>query len=152
VILQPLRTSYIHIFLGIQTYPYGTMTINFVELENDAKRFFELKQNDKTRSESNEIAIRIVDQISSPEFAFPIQHQSVVSHGVTSYIYKDNLTFPNLLEFIADLLHTKIPVIINTATFGPGEIMVNKEGRHEALQELDSCVKDLQMLIRGKAK
>ncbi|HEY6405209.1 MAG TPA: hypothetical protein VIX38_03950 [Nitrososphaeraceae archaeon] len=127
------------------------MTINFVELENDAKRFFELKQNDKMRSELNEIAISIIDQISSPEFAFPIQHQSVVSNGVTSYIYENNLTFPNLIEFIADLLHTKIPVIINTATFGPGEIMVNKEGRHEALQELNSCVKDLQMLIRGKA-
>jgi hypothetical protein len=128
------------------------MTINFVELENDAKRFSELKQNEKSRSELKKIAIRIIDQISSPEFAFPIQHQSVVSNGVTTYIYKDNSTYPNLLEFIAEVLHTKIPVIINTATFGPGEIMVNKEGKHEALQELNSCVKELQMLIHGKSK
>jgi hypothetical protein len=127
------------------------MTINFVELENDAKTFYELKRNDKMRSELNETAIRIIDQITSPEFAFPIQHQSVVSNGVTSYIYENNLTFPNLLEFIADVLHTKIPVIINAATFGPGEIMVNREGRHEALQELNFCVKELQLLIRGKA-
>ena len=128
------------------------MTINFVELENDAKRFSELKQNEKSGSEVRKIAIRIVDQISSPEFAFPIHHQSVVSSGVTTYIYKDNITYPNLLEFIAEVLHTKIPVIINTATFGPGEIMVNKEGKNEALQELDSCVKELQMLIHGKSK
>jgi hypothetical protein len=128
------------------------MTINFVELENDAKRFSELKQNEKSRSELKKITIRIIDQISSPEFAFPIQHQSVVSNGVTTYIYKDNSTYPNLLEFIAEVLHTKIPVIINTATFGPGEIMVNKEGKHEALQELNSCVKELQMLIHGKSK
>ena len=128
------------------------MTINFVELENEAKTFYELKRNDKMRSELNETAIRIIDQITSPEFAFPIQHQSVVSNGVTSYIYENNLTFPNLLEFIADVLHTKIPVIINAATFGPGEIMVNREGRHEALQELNSCVKELQMLIHGKSK
>lgn len=128
------------------------MTINFVELENDAKRFSELKQNEKSRSELKKIAIRIIDQISSPEFAFPIQHQSVVSNGVTTYIYKDNSTYPNLLEFIAEVLHTKIPVIINTATFGPGEIMVNKEGKNEALQELNSCVKELQMLIHGKSK
>ena len=128
------------------------MTINFVELENDAKRFSELKQNEKSGSEVRKIAIRIVDQISSPEFAFPIHHQSVVSSGVTTYIYKDNFTYPNLLEFIAELLHTKIPVIINTATFGPGEIMVNKEGKNEALQELNSCVKELQMLIHGKSK
>jgi hypothetical protein len=128
------------------------MTINFVELEYDAKRFSELKQNEKSRSELKKIAIRIIDQISSPEFAFPIQHQSVVSNGVTTYIYKDNSTYPNLLEFIAEVLHTKIPVIINTTTFGPGEIMVNKEGKHEALQELNSCVKELQMLIHGKSK
>ena len=128
------------------------MAINFVELENDAKRFSELKQNEKSGSELRKIAIRIVDQISSPEFAFPIHHQSVVSSGVTTYIYKDNLTYPNLLEFIAEVLHTKIPVIINTATFGPGEIMVNKEGKNEALQELNSCVKELQMLIHGKSK
>lgn len=128
------------------------MTINFVELENDAKRFSELKQNEKSGSEVRKIAIRIVDQISSPEFAFPIHHQSVVSSGVTTYIYKDNITYPNLLEFIAEVLHTKIPVIINTATFGPGEIMVNKEGKNEALQELNSCVKELQMLIHGKSK
>jgi hypothetical protein len=128
------------------------MGINFVELENDAKRFSELKQNEKSGSELRKIAIRIVDQISSPEFAFPIHHQSVVSSGVTTYIYKDNITYPNLLEFIAEVLHTKIPVIINTATFGPGEIMVNKEGKNEALQELNSCVKELQMLIHGKSK
>jgi hypothetical protein len=128
------------------------MTINFVELENDAKRFSELKQNEKSGSELRKIAFRIVDQISSPEFAFPIHHQSVVSSGVTTYIYKDNITYPNLLEFIAEVLHTKIPVIINTATFGPGEIMVNKEGKNEALQELNSCVKELQMLIHGKSK
>jgi hypothetical protein len=128
------------------------MTINFVELENDAKRFSELKQNEKSGSELRKIAIRIVDQISSPEFAFPIHHQSVVSSGVTTYIYKDNITYPNLLEFIAEVLHTKIPVIINAATFGPGEIMVNKEGKNEALQELNSCVKELQMLIHGKSK
>jgi hypothetical protein len=128
------------------------MTINFVELENDAKRFSELKQNEKSGSELRKIAIRIVDQISSPEFAFPIHHQSVVSSGVTTYIYKDNITYPNLLEFIAEVLHTKIPVIINTATFGPGEIMVYKEGKNEALQELNSCVKELQMLIHGKSK
>ena len=83
------------------------MTINFVELENDAKRFSELKQNEKSGSELKKIAIRIIDQISSPEFAFPIHHQSVVSNGVTTYIYKDNSTYPNLLEFIAEVTSYK---------------------------------------------
>lgn len=124
--------------------------INFVDLENNAKSFSELKQYEGSKLEIKNIAIGIIDQISSPEFAFPIQDQSVDSNGVTTYIYRDNMTYPNLFEFIAEVLHTKIPVIINTTTFGPGEIIVNKEEEQEALQELNSCTKELQILIHGK--
>lgn len=126
------------------------MTTNFAELENDAKRFFELKHSEKTASELNNIAIKIIDEISLPEFSFPIHNQSVVSNRVTTFVYRDNLTYPNLLEFIAEVLHTKIPVIINTARFGPGEIIVNKENEQEALDELNSCIKELQLLIHAK--
>jgi hypothetical protein len=126
------------------------MTTNFAELENDAKRFFELKHSEKTASELNNIAIKIIDEISLPEFSFPIHSQSVVSNRVTTFVYRDNLTYPNLLEFIAEVLHTKIPVIINTARFGPGEIIVNKENEQEALDELKSCIKELQVLIHAK--
>lgn len=126
------------------------MTIDFAELENDAKRFFELKHSEKTASESNNIAVKIIDKISLPEFNFPIHNQSVVSNRVTTFVYKDNLTYPNLLEFIAEVIHTKIPVIINAARFGPGEIIVNKENEQEALVELNSCVKELQVLIHAK--
>jgi hypothetical protein len=126
------------------------MTIDFAELENDAKRFFELKHSEKTTSELNNIAIKIIDEISLPEFSFPIHNQSVVSNRVTTFVYRDNLTYPNLLEFIAEVLHTKIPVIINTARFGPGEIIVNKENEQEALDELNSCIKELQVLIHAK--
>lgn len=126
------------------------MTIDFAELENDAKRFFELKHSEKSASELNNIAIKIIDKISFPEFSFPIHNQSVVSNRVTTFVYKDNLTYPNLLEFMAEVLHTKIPVIINTARFGPGEIIVNKENEQEALVELNSCIKELQVLIHAK--
>jgi hypothetical protein len=126
------------------------MTIDFAELENDAKRFFELKHSEKTASELNNIAIKIIDEISLPEFSFPIHNQSVVSNRVTTFVYRDNLTYPNLLEFISEVLHTKIPVIINTARFGPGEIIVNKENEQEALDELNSCIKELQVLIHAK--
>lgn len=126
------------------------MTIDFAELENDAKRFFELKHSEKTSSELNNIAIKIIDKISLPEFYLPIHNQSIVSNRVTTFVYRDNLTYPNLLEFIAEVLHTKIPVIINTARFGPGEIIVNKENEQEALDELNSCIKELQVLIHAK--
>ena len=79
------------------------MTINFVELENEATRFFEMKKYEERKSELKDIAIRIIDQITSPGFAFPIQDQSVVSNGVTTYVYTDNMTYPNLLEFIAEV-------------------------------------------------
>jgi hypothetical protein len=126
------------------------MTVNFVELENSAKRFFELKHSERTMSKLNDIAIKIIDQISLPDFNFPIYNQSVISNGLTTFVYKDNLTFPNLLEFIAEVLHTKIPVIINTARLGPGEIIINKENEQEALEELNSCIKELKVLIHAK--
>lgn len=126
------------------------MTINFIELENEATSFFEMKKYEERKSELKDIAIRIIDQMTSPGFAFPIQDQSVVSNGVTTYVYTDNKTYPNLLEFIAEVLHTKIPVIINTATFGPGEIMINKDDEQEALDELKSCTSELQKLVHGK--
>jgi hypothetical protein len=126
------------------------MTVDFVELENSAKRFFELKHSEKAKSELNNIAIEIIDQISLPDFNFPIHNQSVISNRVTTFVYKDNLTFPNLLEFISEVLHTKIPVIINTARLGPGEIIINKENEQEALEELNSCIKELQVLVHAK--
>lgn len=49
------------------------MTINFVELENEATRFFEMKKYEERKSELKDIAIRIIDQITSPGFAFPIR-------------------------------------------------------------------------------
>jgi hypothetical protein len=126
------------------------MTINFSELEKNATRFFELKRYKELESELRNVAIRIIDQISSPEFAFPIKKEAVISSGITTYVYIDNLTYPNLLEFIAEILHTKIPVTINSAKFGPGEIMVNVGNDQEAQQELTSCVKELQKLIHAK--
>jgi hypothetical protein len=126
------------------------MTIDFSELERDATRFFELKKYKELESELRNVAVRIIDQISLPEFTFPIKKEAVISSGITTYVYIDNLTYPNLLEFIAEILHTKIPVTINSAKFGPGEIIVNIGNDQEAQQELTSCIKELQKLIYAK--
>jgi hypothetical protein len=126
------------------------MTIDFSELERDATRFFELKKYKELESELRNVAVRIIDQISLPEFTFPIKKEAVISSGITTYVYIDNLTYPNLLEFIAEILHTKIPVMINSAKFGPGEIIVNIGNDQEAQQELTSCIKELQKLIYAK--
>src|SRR5689334_5844207 len=120
---------------------------SFEELEYNAKRYLDSKQNKGL--ESKEPALEIIDFISSQDFKFPIQKEGVFSNGTTSYVYTKDMTYPNLFEFIAEILHTKIPITINDTRFGPGEIIVNK-GLEEAEEELDSCLKELQKLIHAK--
>ncbi len=43
-----------------------------------------------------------------------------------------------------------IPIIINAAKFGPGEIIIEKENEKDARDELDSCVRELQKLVTAK--
>lgn len=120
---------------------------SFDELEYNAKRYLESKQNKGL--ESKDAALKIIDFISSQDFKFPIQKEGVFSNGTTSYVYTKDITYPNLFEFISEILHTKIPITINGTRFGPGEIIVNK-GLEEAEEELDSCLKELQKLIHAK--
>jgi|GraSoiStandDraft_46_1057282.scaffolds.fasta_scaffold358829_3 hypothetical protein len=123
---------------------------SFDELEHNAKRYLESKQNKGLESDSKDAALKIIDFISSQDFKFPVQGEGVVSNGTTSYVYANDLTYPNLFEFIAGILHTKIPITINGTSFGPGEIIVNKGCKEEAEEELDSCLKELQKLIHAK--
>lgn len=120
---------------------------SFEELEYNAKRYLDSKQNKGL--ESKDAALKIIDFISSQDFKFPIQKEGVYSNGTTSYVYTKDMTYPNLFEFIAEILHTKIPITINDTRFGPGEIIVNK-ALEEAEEELDSCLKELQKLIHAK--
>jgi hypothetical protein len=124
--------------------------VNFGELEHIAQKYLELKQHKKLEYELRNIAVRIIDSISSSDFVFPIKKESVVSNGTTTYVYINNLTYPYIFEFIAEILHVKIPITINDAKFGPGEIIVNKGNKKEAQQELDFCTKELQKLIHAK--
>lgn len=126
-----------------------TMT-SFDELEYNAKRYLESKQNKGLESDSKDAALKIIDFVSSQDFKFPVQEEGVVSNETTSYVYANDLTYPNLFEFLAGILHTKIPITINGTRFGPGEIIVNKGCKEEAEEELDSCLKELQKLIHAK--
>ena len=123
---------------------------SFDELEYNAKRYLESKQNKGLESDSKDPALKIIDFISSQDFKFPVQKEGVVSNGTTSYVYANDLTYPHLFEFIARILHTKIPITINGTRFGPGEIIVDKGCKEEADEELDFCLKELQKLIHEK--
>jgi hypothetical protein len=130
---------------------------NFAELEKTAEKYVNLKRQKKMDQERteleedlNNISISIIGYFSSPEFAFPLERQEVVSNGTTTYVYKNNSTYPNLFEFISELLHTPIPIAVEGAKFGPGEIIVNRDNIKAARTELDHCIIELQKLIIGK--
>jgi hypothetical protein len=125
------------------------MVISFDDLEYNAKKYMKLKQNKRSALESKDAAIKIIDSISSPGLKIPLQ-KGVISNGTTSYVYTNDSTYPNLFEFIAEILHMKIPITINYTIFGPGEIIVNKGSEEEAELELDSCLKELQKLLYAK--
>jgi hypothetical protein len=125
--------------------------INLDEVEYAAKKYIELKkQHKKLEYDAKNAAISIINSISSPDFVFPLKKEGVVSNETTTYVYINNLTYPNLFEFIAEMLHLEIPITINDSKFGPGEIIVNKGNEQEAKQELGSSVKELQKLIHAK--
>jgi hypothetical protein len=123
--------------------------VDFDKLEELAKEYVELKKGEQ-ESKSKNAAINLIDFLSSTDFAFPLKKEVVASNGTTTYLYINNSTYPHLFEFIAEILHVKIPIIINDAKFGPGEIIVNNDNEKDAKQELDFCVKELQKLINGK--
>ncbi|HZE78677.1 MAG TPA: hypothetical protein VE089_09015 [Nitrososphaeraceae archaeon] len=123
---------------------------NFDQLEEDSKKYAELKQHTELISKSITIAVSIIDYVSSQNFSFPLQSKGVVSGGTTTYLYINNSTYPNFFEFIAEILHMKIPIIINGTKFGPGEIIVNRGNEQDALYELGLCIRELQKLIYAK--
>lgn len=130
---------------------------NFDELEKVAEKYVKLKGQKKMDSERieiegelNNIKNSIIAYLSSPEFAFPLEEQALVSNGTTTYVYKNHSTFPNLFEFISQLLHKPIPIVLEGAKFGPGEIIVNRDNEEAARSEFSHCVIELQKLIFSK--
>jgi hypothetical protein len=126
-----------------------TVLVDFEKLEELAKEYVESKKR-KRESEATNASLKLIDQISSTDFAFPLKKEAIESNGTTTYVYINNNTYPNLIEFVAQILHLTIPIMINNAKFGPGEIIVHNDIEKEAKQELDSSVKELQKLISGK--
>ena len=121
---------------------------SFDEVEDIAKRYLELRQDKE--SDVGEFAIRIIDYLSSSNLKFPLQKGGVVSTGTTSYLYANNTAYPNLFEFMSEILHTQIPITINNVRFGPGEIIVNRGNENDAEEELALGIKELQKLIHAK--
>lgn len=121
---------------------------SFDELENIAKRCLQSKQN--KQPEWKTLAGQIIDYISSANSEFPLQKGSMISNGTTSYIYSNGKTYPNLFEFISEILHSEIPFTVNKVKFGPGEIIVSTGNQDEANKQLVLSIEELRKLVHAK--
>jgi hypothetical protein len=121
---------------------------SFDEIENIAKRCLQSKQN--KRPEWKTLAGQIIDYISTTNLEFPLQKGSMISNGTTSYLYRNGTTYPNLFEFISEILHSEIPITVNKVRFGPGEIIVNTGNQDEANKQLVLSIEELRKLVHAK--
>jgi len=114
-----------------------------------AKKYCELKQS-QNHAELAQLAKSIIDSISLPSFSFPLKEETQESEGTTTYVYENNATFPALYDFLAEVLHSRVPIEVKDAKFGPGEIIINRGDKGTADSDLGRAVKDLQELVHAK--
>lgn len=122
---------------------------NVDEIERMAKKYSQLKKSGND-AELTQFATGIVDSISLPSFSFPLKEEALSSDGTTTYVYENNATFPALYDFLGELLHSKVPLEVKGAKFGPGEIIISIGNKEEADAELGPCVKELQELVHAR--
>jgi hypothetical protein len=125
------------------------------ELEELAKKYAQLKQEQNNANEDNRIelarlAIKIVDSISSDSFFLPLEKDTLSSDGTTTYIYQNNATYPAIFDLLAEILHMTVPIEIGRVKFGPGEILVTAPDRSEADIELELSTKEVQKLVHAR--
>jgi hypothetical protein len=119
------------------------------ELEKMALEYTKTKELDRN-ADLAKLAIAIIDQLSSPDFNFNLRKEALVTEGTTSYIYESNSTYPSLFNFLAEILHSKVPIAVNDARFGPSEIIVADGNKEVADIKLASAIKELRNLIHAK--
>jgi hypothetical protein len=123
--------------------------MNFEKLEiyaNEATEARSRNQNELAEKLENEV-LRL---IAEKELTFPVEEEVLINKNIASFIYKNGKTYPNLIEFIARILHIEIPIEINQCKFGPGEIVVSATDAKQAHQRLENCSHELQALIQAR--
>ena len=124
------------------------LTILLSEIEAQAEAYAKAKES-KT-SDLASISSRLIAAISSQDFVLPLKPQTVFANGTTTFVYESNSSYPALFAFIAEVLHTKVPVEIGASKFGPSEILVKSASKEEANRELAKSIQMLRQLVRAK--
>ncbi len=100
-----------------------------------------------------QIEKQIIDLICTNNkdyFSFPIAEKCLISSGRVGFIYKDNKTYPNFFEFLAHITCRQIPLEIKNCHFGPGEIVVIRDNKGDALGDLILSTNEIVKEIKSK--
>ena len=123
--------------------------MDFEKLEDLATEV-NLARNQNMRSRAKEVEEEMLKCLTENELNFPVEEDVLINKNSASFVYKNNKTYPALLEFIARILHVDIPIRIKESKFGPGGIIVAAGNKDEANKTLQECCHELQVLIKGK--
>ena len=105
-------------------------------------------------SRDSQLEKKIIGIICSIDnnFKFPISEDCTVSSGRVGFIYKDNKTYPNLFEFLSYITKFPIPIEIDSCHFGPGEIVVIKDNKEDALGDLIQSTNKIVDELKNKMR
>ena len=123
--------------------------MDFEKLEDLATEV-NLARNQNMRSRAKEVEEEILKYLTDNQLDFPVEANVLINKNSASFVYKNNKTYPALLEYIARILHVDIPIRIKESKFGPGGIIVAAWNKDEAHKILQDCSNELQILIKGK--
>jgi hypothetical protein len=116
------------------------------KLANEAN----VARNQNMKQKAKETEEDIMKNITEEDLVFPVEQEVLITKNSASFIYKNNKTYPSLLEFIGRILHVDIPIKLNECKFGPGGIIVSANNKEQANKILLDCCHELQILIRAK--
>ena len=111
---------------------------------------------DWKKSKDSEIEKKIITLICNPNkgnhrFTFPIAENCLISNGRVGFTYKNNKTYPNLFEFLAYITNREIPIEIKNCHFGPGEIVVLRDNKEDAMGDLILSTNEIVKEIKIKS-
>ena len=123
--------------------------MNFDRLETYAEEANQARISDQIQV-AEKLEEEIMKWIVEEELVFPVEKDVLINRNSSSFLYKNNRTYPKLFELIARTLHLEIPIEINSCKFGPGEIIVVASNADKARQALLECSHELQNLLKSQ--
>lgn len=105
------------------------------------------------KSKNLQIEKKIINLICNNRnnhFVFPIADNCLISNGRVGFTYKNNKTYPNLFEFLSYITNREIPIEIKNCHFGPGEIVVIRDNKNDALGDVILSTNEIVNEIKKK--